>query len=118
MELKKVNEDKRGEIWTLTDDRFGEMTILFTKAGFARGGCVHDQPEKLITLTGEIIYYEENEPARCVPYYHPIVYIDQYKAHGFKSVMNSVVLEIKSVVTKTKYDPQMRKKVEDINAAK
>jgi hypothetical protein len=114
MQLKKEHEDFRGEIWTLTDPRIGEMTLLFTKAGYARGGCVHDQVERFILLDGEIelngMHLDLGDPIN-----ESDVFFIINKPHYFKSLTDSVVLEIKPIGTKTERDPIMRKKVQEVN---
>jgi hypothetical protein len=115
MQLKKEHEDFRGEIWTLTDPRIGEMTLLFTKAGYARGGCVHDQVERFILLDGEIeLNGMRVDLGQLIINESDVTFIHG-KPHYFKSLTDSVVLEIKPIGTKTERDPIMRKKVQEIN---
>lgn len=120
MNLKKEHEDFRGEIWTLTDTRIGEMTILFTNAGYARGGCMHDQEELLYVIEGSVIVFQGNEywseGERMNKYSHdsPVI-IPIGQPHGFKSITDSVVMEIKSLDIKTEHDSELRKKIQEIN---
>jgi len=123
MQLKKEHEDFRGEIWTVTDPRIGEMTLLFTKAGYARGGCVHDQEERLYVLKGDVIIYISNQhwdegikgTAKDSTPDINHMHFNKNQPHGFKSDTDSIVLEIKPISTKTERDPIMRKKVQEIN---
>jgi hypothetical protein len=116
MELKKVNENFRGESWILTDERLGEMVIHFTRAGFARGGVSHDQQERFIIIDGTIKI--NGDELRRAADWDSDFFIDPDDLHYFVSETDSIVFEIHPLNTKTEYDPEMRKKVEDINSNK
>lgn len=62
LDIKRVNQDKRGEIYVISGDSlpFPELTLLITKQGFARGGCVHENhDEHTIILDGEVTYFKK-----------------------------------------------------------
>lgn len=56
MKLVKVCEDKRGYTHTIEDDNLGvpEITMFYTKKGYARGGCVHKHPEVFCVVSGDV----------------------------------------------------------------
>jgi mannose-6-phosphate isomerase-like protein (cupin superfamily) len=99
MELTNINEDSRGFIKTLVGDLsfVPEITIFKTKAGMARGGCIHpNSQEHLVVVEGTINYI-----------YRMIDSTLQYKVltvgesitivpnvpHYFISITDSIVLE-------------------------
>ncbi|HEC65545.1 MAG TPA: cupin domain-containing protein [bacterium] len=90
MNLRQVSKDERGEIYILTKE--GELcNILITKAGKARGGCIHKVDEHLIVLKGEIELFLYNQgkifkEGECVT-------IPSTTPHYFKSIIDSVVSE-------------------------
>lgn len=52
--IKKINEDKRGYILLVNDllDEGKEFTFMFTKKGYARGGCLHSKDEHYVVIDG------------------------------------------------------------------
>ncbi len=67
MELNKIHEDERGEIYTITDEKMNtpEITLLVTNKGFARGGCIHKlRDEFCVCVEGLVEHYTEGEPER------------------------------------------------------
>lgn len=59
MELKTIHTDDRGSISALTGElvTVPEVTVFHTKAGYARGGCIHMQSkEHLVVIEGMIEY--------------------------------------------------------------
>lgn len=66
-EIKKVDEDCRGEISVVTHDamKTPEISIAYTKKGYYRGGCahpVHDEFMQVIEGIVEIYIKDENAP--------------------------------------------------------
>jgi quercetin dioxygenase-like cupin family protein len=60
MQLNKINEDDRGSIHAITGALLNipEVAIMKTKAGLARGGCIHYKShEYLCVLEGKITYH-------------------------------------------------------------
>lgn len=60
MKLEKIHKDNRGEIYLLKEDlkEHKEITLLITKKGFARGGCIHRLNNEFNTvLEGQIRYF-------------------------------------------------------------
>jgi hypothetical protein len=60
LKLKKVHTDDRGFIYTLKSPMLTceEITILLTKAGYARGGCIHRlHDETCVVIEGTITYF-------------------------------------------------------------
>jgi len=56
MNITKAHEDRRGYTYSLKDDNlvYPEVSIFFTKKGFARGGCIHDDDEYFCVVSGEV----------------------------------------------------------------
>ena len=60
MDLNKIHEDQRGVIYSIVGDpiTYEEVSFLSTKAGLARGGCIHNEnSEHLCVIQGEISYF-------------------------------------------------------------
>ena len=69
MKLEKIHEDKRGEIYLVTEalpeDR--ELTLFTTKKGYARGGCVHQESgEDAVVISGTVKYFVEGREAETL----------------------------------------------------
>lgn len=59
MNLAHIFTDHRGSIHAITEGlyKYPEVAILQTKAGLARGGCIHDKSQEFLTvIEGQIIY--------------------------------------------------------------
>ena len=93
MKLTKIHEDDRGTISLLTEDmKWDEVTIFHTKAGRARGGCIHNINDEFNSIIeGEIIYKVGKQT------YHlktgDSCFIPAGKPHYFMSITDSIVLE-------------------------
>ena len=58
MNLKLIHEDFRGKIESLLGTSYDEIALLTTKAGYARGGCVHKESmEHVVVLEGSIEFH-------------------------------------------------------------
>lgn len=53
MEVEKVNEDQRGEIWKIVTPQ-KEVFLAFTKKGKARGGDIHRGEQYTFILEGKM----------------------------------------------------------------
>lgn len=65
MKLDHIFSDNRGSIHAITEGlyQYPEVAILQTKAGLARGGCIHDDSTEYLTvLEGKIIYVYGGKP--------------------------------------------------------
>ena len=95
MKLEKVNEDERGEIYTLAGFRaFPEVAILMTKMGYSRGGCFHNIHDEFATvLEGEVYYYVGEERKFIKLQQGDNIKIEKATPHYLYSVTDSVVLE-------------------------
>jgi mannose-6-phosphate isomerase-like protein (cupin superfamily) len=116
MKLNEIFNDKRGVIRTLTEDiSFEEITIFQTRAGMARGGCIHDKnDEYTCIIEGEVEYHIGDKTfILCtgesikIPFSTPHYYI---------SITDSVVLEWGATPEeKTQKHIGFRKIVDEIN---
>jgi len=64
MELNSIHNDNRGSINVLVGDltTVPEVTIFRTKAGYARGGCIHMKSrEHLVVIEGMIEYFHTDQ---------------------------------------------------------
>jgi hypothetical protein len=52
--LEPVAKDYRGESWRIVFPDNREALLIFTKAGFLRGGHSHSKPEVSLLLTGKV----------------------------------------------------------------
>lgn len=54
LKLEPVAKDYRGESWRILFPDNREALLIFTKAGFLRGGHSHSKPEISLLLTGRV----------------------------------------------------------------
>lgn len=50
LELKKIHEDNRGEMYVIPLENDKEIKILTTKEGYARGGCYHEKNDEFFMV--------------------------------------------------------------------
>jgi mannose-6-phosphate isomerase-like protein (cupin superfamily) len=95
MNLNKIHEDNRGSINILDGlYKYPEVTVFQTNAGFARGGCIHNEnDEYCVVIEGEILYSigDLNNPKKLKV--GESVIIPKSTPHYFLSLTNSTVLE-------------------------
>ena len=107
MKLTKVHEDFRGYTYILEDENFPfpEITIFFTKAGFARGGCIHRKSdEQFKVLSGEVTTQGIEKG-----------FIPKGTPHYFISLTDSIVMEWGAGKDEQEKDPLYRTTVNTIN---
>ena len=116
MKLTELHSDNRGQIFLLTEDlQHPEFTIFTTKAGLARGGCIHNKStEYVCVIAGEIEYTLPDKTIYMTT--GDTLTIPPATQHYFISRTDSVVAEwgATSEEKKEKY-PQYRAIVEKIN---
>lgn len=115
MNLEKIHTDKRGEVYIITDNGKEISNLLYTKEGFARGGCVHKEEEHLFVVRGRIkLFIPEKEmelsDTECV-------YIPANTPHYFVSFTDSIVMEAGAQQLDIKYQPYLDK-INEINSSK
>jgi len=116
MLLEKIHSDKRGSISIMTGlQSYPEVTVFKTKAGHARGGCIHRLSKEFVCVIEGIISY--TTPDNVVVLKAGESYaIEKETPHYFKSVTDSVVLEWGATVEEKKEkDPIFRVIVDNIN---
>lgn len=117
LKLKKIHKDSRGEIYLLKGDlkEHKEITIFYTKKGFARGGCIHKINDEFNTvLEGEIHYFTGNNESIMIK--GKSIKIPRNVPHYFISLTDSLVIEWGCTLEEKieKYKP-FRNIVDDIN---
>jgi len=99
MNLTKIHSDERGEINILTEfNNYPEVTVFKTKAGYCRGGCIHNiHDEYICVLEGTVDYAFGTKNSNKI---HKIRLNDGETSkilkgtpHYFHSITDSVVLE-------------------------
>ena len=115
----KLHEDSRGTIYSLsgiTSDG-KEITILHTRRGYARGGCIHDiNDEYVAVLEGMVKYWIGDEHPEMLQKGMSLL-IPAGKPHMFVAQTDSILLEWgKTKEEVGDKDVEMRKKVDEINA--
>jgi hypothetical protein len=116
MKLTKIHEDERGEIWLLEGfEKYPEVTLFKTNAGYARGGCIHNiNDEFTCVLEGDIVYFNGNDREFLTPGCNTIIL--KGTPHYYISVTDSVVLEWGATPEEKKEKhPQFREIVNKIN---
>ncbi|MHA1342890.1 MAG: cupin domain-containing protein [Promethearchaeota archaeon] len=117
MKLTEIHSDKRGKICLLEGDLqyHQEVTVFITKAGFLRGGCIHNLNDEFsCIIEGEVLYRLKNKIIKCKK--GDSILIPKGTPHYFQSVTDSIVLEWGATPEekKGKY-PEFRKIVERLN---
>jgi mannose-6-phosphate isomerase-like protein (cupin superfamily) len=97
LELKKVHEDDRGEIYAIPLGEDKELTILVTNRGYARGGCIHpDSNERCVVVKGRIQYFkgDTNTTLTDNSFLQPnSLFIPKGTPHFYISETDSILLE-------------------------
>ena len=118
LNLSKLYEDKRGEIFLLKGDLkdHEEITLFTTKKTFARGGCIHEfNDESCVVLEGAIKYYIGNNEPKILHKGQSII-IPHNTPHYFQSITDSLVVEWGATPKEKKHKHEsLRKIVDDIN---
>lgn len=57
-EIKLELADDRGEIYSISLPDNREMMLFHCKAGYLRGGHSHDADERMVLLTGKMVYHK------------------------------------------------------------
>jgi len=112
-----IHKDYRGSIHCFYVGT-KEYSILETKKGYARGGCVHgDDVEYFTILEGKIEYWMElNGKMRCVVYNKgKSSWVPRGSVHYSLALQDTVMMEWNTDVQNMVQDPLTRKKVEEIN---
>lgn len=114
LEMKKIHEDERGEIYSIPLSKHTDIAILITNKGYARGGHFHpDADEYFIVIKGMVKYFigEKSD------FYHEGMADTVLKgeSHYFVAHMDSIVLHWGATEKKTVKDDRYRKIVEEIN---
>jgi len=76
LKLEPVAKDYRGESWRIVFPDNREALLIFTKAGFLRGGHSHSKPEISLILTGKVRSWKMEE-----------IVTSQGRPMGFKEVV-------------------------------
>lgn len=113
-----MHEDERGEIYVIEGVLPGsrEITLLTTKQGYARGGCIHRYNDELfMVFSGKVSYKISNEINRTVEA-GEIIEIPAGRPHYFKALIDTVAVEWGATIQEKKeYDPPFRRLVDEIN---
>jgi len=116
MLLEKIHSDDRGSISIMTGlQSYPEVTVFQTKAGHARGGCIHRLSKEFVCVIEGIISYVTPDDISVLTAGESYV-IEKETPHYFVSVTDSVVLEWGATVEEKKEkDPLFRAIVDKIN---
>lgn len=123
MKIDKIHSDDRGFIFAITGEplTLPEVSFLSTKAGIARGGCIHyKNTEHLCVIEGTIEYYlrlaNETETRKVVLTAGQSVSIPPATPHYLISISDSVVMEWGCEISEKKdKHEEFRKIVMEIN---
>lgn len=71
LEMKKIYEDSRGEIYSITGEemRTPEIALFLTKKGYFRGGVIHNMHDKFVQVIEGIVevYYKPRDSKDYLP---------------------------------------------------
>jgi mannose-6-phosphate isomerase-like protein (cupin superfamily) len=118
LEHKFIHEDSRGSINCFYIDG-AEYTILQTRKGFVRGGCIHNVEEHAVVLQGRVEYHIKSNPNRILVVEKGVsIRISPETPHYFIALVDSIVLEWNAPPDqKQRKDPEFRRIVEELNAS-
>jgi len=119
MTIDHIYKDMRGSISILKGfNKTSEITIFRTKAGFARGGCIHNiHDEHSCVIEGMAHYVIGDENVFLTD--GGSVKIPKKTPHYFLAITDCVVLEWGAILEeKQEKHPEFRKKVDEINKKK
>ena len=120
IEIRKVSSDSRGKLFVLSEDGVEFAHIATIKKGASRGGHIHDKPEKIIVLDGEVECWlkkakDKNKEIKGSLHEGEALVVEGGAAHLFKAKEDSVIIGVKGKTETTVYEPY-RKVVEDFLA--
>ena len=94
MEIKLINEDKRGSITEVTIDNT-KFLLLKTNANYLRGGDYHDTIQYQYVILGrlELVYKKDNKIIRRIVKCGDTIKIKPNIPHYFRSITYSVMIE-------------------------
>jgi hypothetical protein len=120
MKLSLIQEDKRGSIEILEGlQKYPEVTVFTTKAGYARGGCIHNINEEfVVVIEGSIEYvcYTPTGMSRTKMFTGDSIRIPKSTPHYFISWTPSIVMEWGcSIEEKKEKHKDFRAIVDEIN---
>jgi len=116
MDMQKIHEDERGSIHVITGfEDTPEVTLFYTKEGYARGGCIHkDSDEHCVVIEGLILYRIGNALHRL--HVGQTICIPKGTPHYFIAKSNCVVEEWGATVAEKKdKHPEFRAIVDGFN---
>ena len=97
MKLDSILNDNRGEILLITGfKQYPECTMFITKAGYARGGCIHRINDEFVcVIEGNIEYicYTPTGMSRTKMFAGDTVKVPKNTPHYYISWSDSAVLE-------------------------
>jgi len=118
IEIRKVNADSRGKLFVLSEDGVEFAHIATIKKGASRGGHVHDKPEKIIVLDGEVeclLKKTKGKETKGSLHEGEALIVEVGAAHLIKAKEDSVVIGVIGETETTNYEPY-RKTVEEFLA--
>lgn len=117
MNIDTIHSDKRGSIYSIhgKEIAYDEVAVLATKAGYARGGCIHRiNDEHVCVISGVVEYHIDGHYCRLVV--GDTIVTPKNTPHYLYSVTDSVVLEWGATPEEKKEKHlETRKIVEKIN---
>jgi mannose-6-phosphate isomerase-like protein (cupin superfamily) len=119
LELNKIHEDDRGEIYLIEGDlkEHEEITIFTCRKGKARGGCIHKESDEFCTVfEGAIAYYVKDMRNPITLLKGDCIKIPKNTPHYFLALKDCIVAEwgAKPEEKKEKH-LETRKIVDEIN---
>lgn len=121
MDIKLIHEDERGKIFSMTMEEllYDEVTIFYTNAGYARGGCIHKfNNEYYCVIQGKVEYVTKKGNLS----HHSFLLtgdsgiVPKGTPHYFMAVEDSVIMEWGATIEeKQEKHKEFRKIVDNIN---
>jgi quercetin dioxygenase-like cupin family protein len=113
IEIRKVSSDPRGKLFVLSEDGVEFAHIATIKKGASRGGHIHDKPERIIILDGEVECWltkikDKNKEAKGSLHEGEALVVEAGAAHLLKAKTDSVIIGVISEAETTKYEPYRR----------
>lgn len=118
MDITKIHEDERGEMYIIPLDDEKDLLIYTTNAGYARGGGVHtESDEYFVVIQGDVeVYHGDSWHS-----YHAgqLGFIPRGTPHMMIAATDCLMMEWGAPRSdKNTFDETLRQKVENINKAR
>ena len=115
LEMKRVHNDERGEIYVIPLSKDKDIAICTTNKGYARGGGIHKNNDEFFTIIKGIVQYVIDGKEKIFQE-GMSGFIPHDTPHMMRAKTDSITMEWGATIAeKQTYNAEYRKLVEKIN---